>query len=134
MEENKIEIRQISDKEIWVGQNKLKLGEDGILYESLVGDLDAGLSLALKTAAFKLIATAQGVINTLVDLSLTGKPSYEARRIHNKKYNSAAFGKVAYYGAHPVARVIASFFMAIIDKKNMRYFKIKEDALAWLKE
>ena len=43
-------------------------------------------------------------------------------------------GKVALFGLHPVARVIAAFIMGITRKKDMRFFKSKEEALAWLKE
>jgi len=35
MEEKPVEIRQVSEKEIWVGENRLYLGEDNILYETL---------------------------------------------------------------------------------------------------
>jgi hypothetical protein len=43
-------------------------------------------------------------------------------------------GKMAYFGMHPVARVIASFMMGVTRKQNMRFFKTREEALAWLKE
>jgi len=43
-------------------------------------------------------------------------------------------GKVAVFGLHPVARVIASFVMGVSKNKDMRFFKAKEEALAWLKE
>ncbi len=44
------------------------------------------------------------------------------------------FGKVALFGLHPVARVVASFFMGATKKKDMRFYKTRGEALAWLKE
>ena len=43
-------------------------------------------------------------------------------------------GKIAMFGMHPVARVVASFVMGVTNKEDMRFFKSKEDALLWLKE
>jgi len=43
-------------------------------------------------------------------------------------------GKVALFGLNPVARVIASFVMGVTRKKDMRFFKTREEALAWLRE
>jgi hypothetical protein len=43
-------------------------------------------------------------------------------------------GKTAFFGMHPVARVIASFVMGVSPNKMMRFFKTKEDALIWLRE
>jgi hypothetical protein len=42
--------------------------------------------------------------------------------------------RIAIFGLHPVARVIASFIMGVTKKKEMRFFKTKEEALRWLKE
>ena len=42
--------------------------------------------------------------------------------------------KIAIFGLNPVARVIASFIMGVAKKKDQRFFKTKEEALAWLKQ
>ena len=42
--------------------------------------------------------------------------------------------KIALFGIHPVARVIASFVMGATKKKDIRFFKSREEAFLWLKE
>ncbi|MBE3140395.1 MAG: hypothetical protein IMZ53_07420 [Thermoplasmata archaeon] len=38
--EKKVEVKQVSEREIWVGENRMYLGEDNILYITLVGEMD----------------------------------------------------------------------------------------------
>ena len=38
--EEKAEIKQVSEREIWIGENKLYLDEDNIYYIVTVGDID----------------------------------------------------------------------------------------------
>ncbi len=126
---------QEKDREIWIGENRLYLGEDDILYETVVGVVDAKIAIAFKEASLKLRSKAEGrVINTFIDLSRAGKPTPEARRIAQQRLEDEAIGKVAMFGMHPATRVIASFVMGVTRKEDMRFFKSKEEALAWLKE
>ena len=41
--------------------------------------------------------------------------------------------KMALYGEHPLSESLSAFFMGINRKKEMRYFKTKEAAVAWLR-
>lgn len=122
------------DREILVGENRLYLGEDNILYATMVGTQDGKMVIALKEANDKLINMVEGRVNSLVDLSQAGKPSPEARKVGRETLENEKVGKVAFLGLHPVARVIASFMMGVTRKKDMRVFKTKQAALTWLRE
>lgn len=128
--ENKVEIRQISDKEIWIGENRYYLDEDNILYITPVGKLDEKIALAVKEACLKLMNMVEGKIKVFVDLNKAGEHSSKARKIVREISENEKVGKTAVFGIHPVARVIASIGM----REDMCFFKTKEEALAWLKE
>ena len=134
MEEKLVEIKQVSEREIWVGESRLYLGEDNILYINIVGEVDEKTAIAIKEADLKFKNIVEEKFDVLADLNRTGKPSIEARSIWRKMAEHEKSGKIAMFGMHPVARVIASFIMGVTKKKDMRFFKTKEDALAWLKE
>lgn len=134
MAEKEVEVREVSEREIWVGENRVYLGEDNILYSIAVGESDEKRAIAMKEAIFKLMNMVEGKVNCLIDLSKSGKHSPEARKIWKEMAEDDRTRKVAMFGMHPVARVIASFVMGVSRKKDMRFFGKKEEALAWLKK
>ena len=75
-----------------------------------------------------------GKVNVLVDLNKTEMPTHDARKRGQNAFESEKIGKVALFGMHPVARVLASFVIGVTKKENLRFFKSKDEALAWLKE
>jgi len=129
--ERKMEIK---DRKIRVGENRLYLGEDNILYITNIGEIDEETAIAIRDAVLKLMNMVKGKVHTLTDLNKAGKASPEARKIFNELAEHEKQGKNAFFGMHPVARVITSFFIGVSKKKDMRFFKTKEEALAWLKE
>ena len=134
MEEKTVEIKQISDREIWVGENRLYLGEDNILYETLVGEQDEKIVLAIHEASIQLRNMVEGKVDILVDLNKTGKASPKARKIGREILEDKRIRKVALFGIHPVARVLSAFLLGVTQKKDIRFFKTREEALAWLKK
>ncbi len=122
------------EREIWVGGNRVYLGEDNILRVTVVGELDEETQVALNNAGYKLMSTVEGKVSALVDNNKAGKmsPGARKRQVEISEYEKTA--KVAIFGLHPVARVLASFFMGVSQKKDMRFFRTEEEALAWLKE
>ncbi len=122
------------DREIWIGENRLFLGEDNILDIINVGVTDEKIANAMKEAVLKLMNMVEGKVHTLTDLTKAGKTTPEARKVFKTFIEPGARGKIAYLGMSPVARVIASFFIGSSKKEDMRFFKTKEEALAWLKE
>ena len=135
MEEKPVEIKQVSEKEIWVGEHRLYLGEDNINYITpSEGDMDEKRAIEASQASLRLMNMVQGKVNCLIDLNKAGQQSSGARKIWKEWSENEKTGKVALFGLHPVARVVASFFMGISQKKDMRFFKTREEALAWLKK
>ena len=122
------------DREIRVGENRMYLGEDNLLCITIVGELDEETQIGINEAGYKLMNTVEGKVYALVDLNKAGKVSPGARKRHVEISEHEKTAKVALFGLHPVARVVASFFMGISQKKDMRFFRTREEALAWLKE
>jgi len=122
------------NREIKIGENRLYLGEDNILYVTNVGEVDEKMAIAIKEVVLKLMNVAEGKVHTLTDLNMAGKTSPAARKVFQELADHEKQGKNAFFGLHPVARVLASFFMGISKKKDMRFFKTKEEALEWLKK
>ena len=122
------------DREIWVGESRFYLGEDNIIRITIVGELDEETQIGINEAGYKLMNTVEGKVHALIDLNKAGKvsPGARKRQVEISEYEKTA--KVALFGLHPVARVVASFFMGVSRKKDMRFFKTREEALAWLKE
>jgi hypothetical protein len=122
------------DREIRVGENRLYLGEDNVLYVTIFGEVDEKIAIALKEADLKFKNMVEEKYDVLADLNKSGKHSSESRKIWKEMTEHDKTGKVAIFGMHLVARVIASFVMGVSKKKDMRFFKTKEEALLWLKE
>ena len=122
------------EREIWVGESRYYLGEDNIVYVTIVGEVDEKIANKHREAGAKTINMIEGTVDVLIDINKAGKLSPEARKVFRELSENEKAGKIAIFGLHPVARVIASFFMGTTKKKDMRFLKTKEEALAWLKE
>ncbi|NQU51611.1 MAG: STAS/SEC14 domain-containing protein [Bacteroidetes bacterium] len=75
-----------------------------------------------------------GKINYLVDNNKCGKNSPEANSMYRQLCYNEKINKVAVYGLHPVARIIASFVIGLDPKGKQRFFKTEEQARLWLDE
>ena len=131
--EQKGEVKQVSEREIWIGENRMYLGKDNIIYVTAVGEIDEKIAVECKEAMFNLINMVEEKANYLIDLNKGGKTSPAARKIFNELNEHEKAGKIAFFGLHPVARVLASFIGGTSKKKDIQFFKTKEGALAWLK-
>lgn len=132
--EEKVEIKEVSEREIWVGETKIYLGEDNILNVIEVGESDEKMAIAFIEAVQRLENMVDGKVNLFADINKAGKQSPVARELYRERTEtSEKLGRVAIFGSHPVARVLASFVTGISQKKDMRFFKTKEETLAWLK-
>lgn len=130
----KLEIKQINEREIWHGRVKTFLIEENIIYVITDGDQtleSASMQIEINNRMSILV---EGKINYLIDLNKAGKNSSEARQIWNQISEQENTNKIAMYGLHPVARVIASFAMGGSKRKNQRFFTTKEESLKWLLE
>ena len=70
----------------------------------------------------------------LVDINKAEKVSSEGRKLIQKTLQQEKIGKIAQFGLSPVARIITSFVMGVTKKKDIRFFKSKQEALAWFRE
>ncbi len=122
------------DREIRLGQNRIYLGEDNILYISIVGETDGKTAATIREIDTKFKGMVEGKAHVLGDLNKAGKQSTEARKIWKELAEDDRTGKIAMYGMNPVARVLAAFVMGVSRKKEMRFFKTNEEALEWLKD
>ena len=122
------------DGEIRIGENRLYLDEDNIIRITIVGELDEETQIGINEVGYKLMNTLEGRVYALIDLNKAGRVSPGARKRQVEISEHEKTAKVALFGLHPVARVVASFFMGISQKKDMRFFRTREEALAWLKE
>ena len=122
------------EREIWVGGNRVYLGEDNILRLTILGEVDEETEIGINEACYKLMNMVEGKVNTFIDLNKAGKTSPRARKRQKEISEHEKVGKIVFFGLHPVARVVAAFLMGISRKKDMRFFKTEEEALAWLKE
>ena len=121
-------------RDFWIGDNHTYLDADNILNAIIAGEWNENTAIAVREAALKFINMVDGKVDFLVDLDKAGKQSPETRKGARKLIEHEKIGKVAIFGLHPVARVLASFIMGVTKKEDMRFFKTKEEALAWLKE
>ena len=134
MEDKPVEIKQVSEREIWVGDHRFYLGEDNIIYCTTVGEIDDEIAIKFDEATLKLMNMVEGKANLFIDLSRTGVATSKSRKMGKRMFENEKIGKIAMFGMHPVARVVASFVMGVTNKEDMHFFKSKEDALSWLKE
>jgi hypothetical protein len=132
--EQEVKIEQVSEREFWVGGDTLYLGEDNIFYVTSVGEANEKKAIAIKDVFLRLLNVAEGELNLLIDINKAAKHSSEARKVWQELSEHKKFRKIALFGLHPVARVLAYFVMGVSKKKDLRFFKTKEGALAWLKE
>lgn len=121
-------------KEVRVGDTRIWLGEDNILRIKTLGDVDEETVKVIYDVCTKMTAAIAGKVNILIDLNHCGKLSAKSRRFGQVKFEKEETGKVALIGMHPVARVLASFLIGMIRKKDLCFFKTEEEALAWLNE
>jgi hypothetical protein len=133
-----MEIRNFKDKmnqgnrqELWVGKNKVSLDSNRIVHQVLMGDISKESANDIVQATFQLAKNVDK-INILIDLNKSGQPSAEARKSFLRTTENSRIDKIALWGLHPVARVLASFVLGISRNKNMRFFRTKEEALKWL--
>ncbi len=126
--------KQISEKEFTIGENRITLLDNSTIYIEAIGEQTDEHAREILKLYQKLYSELPGKINQLVNLDRSGKSSPKARQVYEEMNNHESTHKVAVYGIHPVARVLAAFVTGIKGKKNIEFFTNKEDAMAWLKK
>lgn len=122
-------------KEIWIGKTcTYHIGEDNIIYITGEGSADEKELPIWEETVAKFEKIFKKKANIFVDLSRAGEQSSEARKLWAEFCDREKAGKIALFGAHPVARVLASFVIGVSKNKNLRFFASREKAIKWLKE
>ena len=129
-----LEIKQISEREIWLGENKSKLIKGNIIHVIARGEQTLETATMQLKINEKLMSLVKGKVSYLIDLNNAGKNSIEARQIWMHISESETTHKIAMFGLHPVARVIASFAMGMSKSTNQRFFKTEDEAMNWILE
>ena len=57
-----------------------------------------------------------------------------ARNMWKRIVDHENVDKVAHFGFHPVARILASFVISFTSHNKLKFFTSKEDAMAWVRE
>ncbi|MEW6076664.1 MAG: STAS/SEC14 domain-containing protein [Thermodesulfobacteriota bacterium] len=125
-------INQISDREFRAGENHYLLGDDNIFHVTLNGDVDDEMGTEIDRRINRLVDNVDGQIDLLIDLNRAGKTSSKSRQLFKAFTETGKCRKVALFGMHTVAMVIASFVMGISKNRNMKFFKNRKEALEWL--
>jgi len=129
---SEIEVRHVSDTEIWVGSSKTTLIEGSIIFVEAVGSHSAESAQAQIEINDRLARMVPDRVNYLIDLNRAGKSSPEARKIWKEISDYENTGRVALFGLHPVARVLASFVMSITTNNKVQFFRTKEEGIKWI--
>jgi hypothetical protein len=127
-------ITRVSDNEFRIGANTVKFYNSNTIYVIAVGEQTTEMAKAHKILYQQLFKSAGTKLNYLIDLNKAGKNSSEARHIWKEISEDGRVDKVAAFGLHPVAKVLASFVMGISQKKNIQFFFTEKEAIKWLKE
>lgn len=126
------EINKISETEYRINKNRTYILDNDILFVIAEGEQTTEMAHKQFELNNHLTNLEAGKINNLIDLNKAGKSSSEARKIRQRLIEDEKTAKVALFGLHPVAKVIASFSMSVIQKKDMQFFFTREEALKWI--
>ncbi len=119
---------------IWIGSHLFYLDNGNILNVVPSGDVDTETAKLIKQAFLKLLGSVEGEVKILADLRAGGIPSIEARKVAVEIFNKDQVKRIAFFGVNPVVRIIATFIVNVASKKELRFFKLKEEAVHWLNQ
>jgi hypothetical protein len=131
---SEIEIIQAGEKEFKIGLNRTELIHGNIIYVIAMGPQTSQTAQAQFEVNKVLLQQVHGPINYLIDLNDCGKSSPEARKVWKELSEDEKAYKVALFGMHPVAKVLASFVMNLTLNHKMQFFKTKEEGLKWIRK
>jgi hypothetical protein len=128
------EVRYISDTEIRNGANEITLIEGNIIFIKAIGIQTDQMAISHMEIYKQFSLLVNNKINFLIDLNKSGKSTPLARKIWKEITDDEGTNKVALFGLHPVAGVVATFVMQIVSRNNIQFFTNVEEALKWVKQ
>ncbi len=123
-----------NSRTVMVGDCTIHLGDDDVFYITIIGEVDEEIAIRFMNTfeeIYKKFGKKKRCV--FVDNNNAGKISSKARKVFSKLEYEENTDKVAIFGLHAVAKVLATFFMGITQKREIRFFNNKEEALLWLK-
>ncbi len=127
---------RMCNKEYYINDNKIIIHEGlYIVYHVIAsGEQTAEIAKSHTKLVTNILNNTQKEIQFLIDLNKCGKNSPQARDTWRTLSSEKRVNKVAIFGLHPVAKMLASFVMGKISKIDYyRFFSTEEDAWKWLK-
>jgi hypothetical protein len=109
--------------------------DGGLIRASINGTHDKRQAQQIISEINVLIAEREKKAKILIDMTNTGRPTYEARKIHaiNLKIQANHFNKAALYGASAMNRVLANFIIKASGRGDkIRFFNTHSEAIKWL--
>lgn len=127
-----VEQEKQEKNEKWVGQTRIRLVEGKLIQVDVHGGGDERRAMAIRDRVVELLEGVSVPVDVMVCLDRASKSNYKARRIWREMAHDPKFRKIAMVGAHPVARVLASFAMDLAGTTRMRFFATEQAAAEWI--
>jgi hypothetical protein len=121
------------ESEYRFGENKVSIIDNSIIYIEVSGEQTDEHAEIIRAHYQEVYDRISVDVKQLINLNKSGKSSYNARQLFKQLNENQRTGKVAVFGIHPVAKVLAAFVIEITNNKNVRFFFSEEEALKWLR-
>ncbi len=134
MTNKKICIERIGEGEYAIGENRVKITEGKyiVYHVSTSGVQTPEVAAAHGELINETLFKSDKQVQFLIDLNHCGKNSPQARECWRNYTMLEKTHKVAIFGMHPVARMVASFVMGTISKlERYRFFNTETEARDW---
>lgn len=114
----------------------IRMGNDGILRVSLIGDVSKSDFEAYQRdlTAFLDASTPENPLNTILDASQTAKLSSASRQGITQINKDPRIGQMAVLGASRPTRVFINFLLKATQRDNVDFFESDDNAVDWIKE
>lgn len=119
-------------KETRVDEHWFRLEDCNIISITINGDVDTAAAVKFTEVTEGFLQSAGQKLHMLIDLNKAGNASLEARHEGKARMADDRIAKIAYFGLHPVARMIAFFMIELARNNKMRFFGTEEAARQWL--
>ncbi|WP_430972548.1 hypothetical protein [Sunxiuqinia rutila] len=130
----KITIREVSKDEVWMNHNHIRLIEDQVFHIVACGEQTSEMAYTYLDIFDRMLSGSSKPVSYLVDLNQAGRNSSEARRVWKQIGDCAQTHRIALFGLHPVAEVLACFVIGISNEQEMRFFRNETAAMNWLRK
>ena len=127
---------KILEREYHIRKHKITLHEQPTfqyIVIDCVGNVDEQIAHEVCKILAEFLKQSTETIHFLIDLNQSRETTLKARRVFRSFAEEHIQGRMAFCGLHPVAKVLAGFFLKITNKKDMRFFKTRNEAIQWLR-